>query len=52
MMPDLGDYAAEVLSAYAVSALLLVGMAWWSWRRWRRVRADMERIEGARDGQG
>ncbi len=49
-MPDLGRYAVEVLSAYAVSILLLAGLAWWSWWRWRRVRAEMERIEGDRRG--
>ncbi len=47
-MPDLGTYAAEVLSAYAVSLVLLVGVIGLSWRRYTRVRADLEKVE--RDG--
>ena len=50
MMPDLGKYAAEVLSAYGVSLLLLAGIAGRSWRRFRRVREEMERVERGRDG--
>lgn len=52
-MPDLGKYAVEVLSAYAVSLLLLVLIAGWSWRRWRRIRDKMDHIDRAenRDGQ-
>ena len=44
-MPDLGDYAIEVLSAYAVSIVLLVGIVWLSWRRYARVRADLDKVE-------
>ena len=50
MMPDLGKYAAEVLSAYGVSLLLLAGIAGQSWRRFRRVREEMERVERSRNG--
>ena len=50
MMPDLGGYAAEVLSAYGVSLLLLLGIAGQSWRRFRRVREEMDRVEQGRDG--
>ncbi len=35
MIPDLGKYAVEVLSAYGVSLLLLAGLTGQSWRRWR-----------------
>ena len=44
-MPDLGTYAVEVLSAYAVSILLLLGIVGLSWRRYVRVRAALERAE-------
>ena len=47
-MPDLGQYAVEVLSAYAVSIVLLAGIVSLSWRRYVRVRAALEKVE--RDG--
>ena len=50
MMPDLGAYAAEVLSAYAVSLMLLGAITWASVARWRRVRRQLEAVE--RRGEG
>jgi heme exporter protein D len=50
MMPDLGRYATEVLSAYGVSLLLLAGITGLSWRRFRRVREEMEQAERGRHG--
>ncbi|WP_101067893.1 heme exporter protein CcmD [Roseovarius salinarum] len=52
-MPELGKYAVEVLSSYAVSIALLavlVGLSLW---RSRRVRAQLEEVEERvrRDGQ-
>ena len=47
-MPDLGEYAVEVLSAYAVSIALLVILVGLSWRRYVRVRAALAEVE--RDG--
>ena len=44
-MPDLGTYAIEVLSAYAVSILLLATIVWVSWRRYVKVRAVLEEVE-------
>ena len=44
-VPDLGTYAVEVLSAYAVSIALLVGVVGLSWRRYVRVRAALEQAE-------
>ncbi len=44
-MPDLGDYAIEVLSAYAVSIMLLLAIVAISWRRYARVRAALEQAE-------
>lgn len=48
-MPDLGKYAAEVLSAYGVTLVLLAGIVALSLRRDARVRrllADQERRMG------
>ena len=50
MTLDLGKYAAEVLSAYGVSLLLLAGLTGWSWRRYRHTKSEMDRIDQARDG--
>jgi len=47
-MTDLGAYAVEVMSAYAVSLLLLAGLVWVSWRRAVKVRRALEQIEGPR----
>jgi heme exporter protein D len=47
-MPELGKYAVEVLSAYGLSLVLLLGITGLSWRRFRRVRAEMERVERSR----
>jgi len=44
-VPDLGSYAIEVLSAYAVSIALLAGIVWLSWRRYAKVRAALEQAE-------
>lgn len=51
MMPDLGRYATEVLSAYAVSLLLLAGLvalSWWQGARTRRALRDTETRSAAR----
>lgn len=45
MMPDLGKYADTVLSAYAVSLVLIVVLVAMSVRRGRRVKAELEDIE-------
>lgn len=44
-MPDLGKYAFEVLSAYAVSLLLLGGLIWISLRQASRMRRRLEEQE-------
>ncbi|WP_299657211.1 heme exporter protein CcmD [uncultured Tateyamaria sp.] len=51
-MPDLGKYADAVLSAYAVSIVLLVAIVGLSLWRGRKVRAEMENVErrSGRDG--
>ena len=49
-MPDLGRYAFAVLSAYAVTLLLLAGLVLLSWRAHRRAKSEMERAERGRDG--
>lgn len=45
MMPELGKYAAEVLSSYAISIAILAALSWLSLRRARRVRAELETVE-------
>ncbi|MEM6310105.1 MAG: heme exporter protein CcmD [Pseudomonadota bacterium] len=46
-MPDLGKYADAVLSAYAVSILLLFGIVAISLSSGRRARAALREIEEA-----
>ena len=50
MIPDLGKYAFAVLASYGASLVLLGGLVWLSVRRARRVRAELEEVEGRRDG--
>lgn len=45
MMPDLGKYATEVISAYGVSLVLLAVLLGLTLRRGRAARADLEQIE-------
>ncbi|WP_375257908.1 heme exporter protein CcmD [Citreimonas sp.] len=45
-MPDLGSYAIYVLSSYAVSLGLIGALVWASVARARRVRAQLDEIEG------
>lgn len=52
MMPDLGKYAVEVMSAYGVSLLLLAGLVALSLWRAARVRAELRRIEARRGAVG
>jgi heme exporter protein D len=51
-MPDLGKYAEAVLSAYAVSIVLLVALVVLSWRRAVRVRREMDALERKVKGDG
>lgn len=44
-MPELGKYAATVLSAYGVSILLLLALAGLSLWRARRVKAQLAEVE-------
>lgn len=52
MIPDLGKYALEVLSAYVVSLVLLIGLIWISLRAGRKARAALKDIEARREGSG
>lgn len=45
MMPDLGKYAVEVLSAYAASLVLLAALILLTLRRGRAARAELQRVE-------
>lgn len=51
MMPDLGKYAAEVLTSYAISLGLIVVLIAFSVRRARKVKAQLAEVE-ARLGKG
>ncbi|MFV0335425.1 MAG: heme exporter protein CcmD [Tropicimonas sp.] len=48
MMPDLGKYAAEVLSAYAVTIALMVTLLAISLRRSARTRRALREVEQTR----
>ncbi|WP_108483254.1 heme exporter protein CcmD [Oceaniglobus ichthyenteri] len=51
MMPDLGKYAAEVLTAYGASAVLIVALVWMSWARGAKVKRQLAEAEKeARNG--
>lgn len=45
MMPDLGKYQAEVLSAYGITVLLIAALVGWSLVRAGRVRRALEEAE-------
>ena len=52
MLPDLGKYAIEVLSAYMVSLVLLALLVVLTLRRGSRARAELQSVEKetTRDG--
>ena len=50
MTPDLGKYAVEVVSAYAVSLGLLLALIAVSVMRARRIKADLEAAEARAKG--
>lgn len=53
MIPDLGKYAFAVLSSYAASVLLILGLvAWsiWTGRRVKKQLAEVEARQGKHDG--
>ena len=47
-MPELGKYAAEVLSAYGLTLLLIAALIGATWARSRRVKRDLEAAEARR----
>ncbi len=49
MMPELGKYAGAVLSAYGASLAILAALVLASIRRGRRIKADLDEVEGRRD---
>jgi len=49
MMPDLGKYVVEVLSAYAVSIVLLLGLVWVSVRAARKARETLAAVEARKE---
>ncbi len=48
-MPELGKYATEILSAYAATIVLLLGLVWLTWRQSRRVRRRLDAAEKRKD---
>ncbi len=52
MLPELGKYAAEVISAYGVSIAMLLALVVLTLRRGRRARATLRLAEqeAKRDG--
>ena len=52
MMPDLGKYADAVLSAYAVSLVLLAALVALTLWRDRRARRALEAVERKRGSDG
>ena len=49
MMPDLGKYAAAVLTAYGASLVLLAGLLVLSFRAGRKARAELDQIEARKE---
>ena len=49
MIPELGKYAVEVLAAYGVSIILLVGIVGLSVRRSHKVQAQLKAVEAAQE---
>ena len=49
-MPELGKYAVEVLSAYAVSLVILAGLVLLTLRRGRAARTALARAEAETKG--
>ena len=45
MIPDLGKYATEVLSAYGASLVLILGLVWASLARSKRVLRALREVE-------
>lgn len=52
MIPDLGNYGVEVLSAYGVSIVLLMGIIALSFRHSRKVRAQLADVEARKADRG
>ena len=48
-MPDLGNYAGTVLSAYAITFILLIALVWISLVRSRKAGEQLSKLEAKRD---
>ncbi len=51
-MPDLGKYAPEILTAYAATILLVLGLLLQTWLRARKLRRALEAAERRRQENG
>ncbi|MEX5729323.1 heme exporter protein D [Rhodovulum iodosum] len=52
MMPELGKYAAAVLSSYGISLVLMIGLVVLSLMRGARVRRQLDEVEARRKADG
>nr|WP_299843632.1 heme exporter protein CcmD [uncultured Roseovarius sp.] len=52
MMPELGKYADTVLSAYAVSIVLILGLVLVSLLRAKKVKSQLQEVEMKAKGNG
>ncbi|MFN4056869.1 MAG: heme exporter protein CcmD [Roseinatronobacter sp.] len=52
MMPDLGTYAVEVISAYLASLALIGALVGWYWLRGRAVRRALDEVEARKGKNG
>lgn len=51
-MPDLGKYADAVLSAYAMTVVLIVGLVVVTWVRGRKMRRALDEVEARKTTHG
>ena len=51
-MPDLGQYAVNVLGAYGFALLLLVVLTWGSIARARTIKAQLKELEARQKKNG
>ncbi|RSK33656.1 heme exporter protein CcmD [Rhodovulum iodosum] len=51
-MPELGKYAAAVLSSYGISLVLMIGLVVLSLMRGARVRRQLDEVEARRKADG
>ena len=48
MIPVYDKYAPYIWACYGITALVLLGLVWWSVARAARARRELESLDGAR----